>query len=122
MRNDKVNAVVESIMETVGAAVAGETEEMARVKHLTRSALKQQKKMKMPKQPVYRVRQYKTPMIATKPTWIDNSKKEATAEASAKNDHTFEDQPEKETLRNAIVNMKNTLKTRKQRDTKKSKK
>ena len=39
--------------------------------------------------------------------------KEATAEASAKNDHTFEDQPEKETLRNAIVNMKNTLKTRK---------
>ena len=75
MRNEKVNAVVESIMETVGAAVAGETEEMARVKHLTRSALKQQKKMKMPKQPVYRVRQYKTPMIATKPTWINNRKK-----------------------------------------------
>ena len=65
MRNEKVNAVVESIMETVGAAVAGETEEMARVKHLTSSALKQQKNMKMPKQPVYRVRQYKTPMIAT---------------------------------------------------------
>ena len=71
-----MNAVVESsIMETVGAAVAGETEEMARVKHLTRSALKQQKKMKMPKQPVYRVGQYKTPMIATKPTRIDNRKK-----------------------------------------------
>ena len=39
LRNEKVNAVVESIMETVGAAVAGETEEMARVKHLTSQRL-----------------------------------------------------------------------------------